>query len=177
MLKLISNNDPSVTFQKPKQKDNTSKVWTYFSIVHFQKIKQDYVICDSCKSFISYKAATGTGGMQKHVECCRKISNSLGGQNDSKITEYFDSRKNKSNFVPPRLKNKITNALVEFVILDGRTFEIVNGPDFINLVECVLVAGRTLLESSTVSASDLIADSITVKLKFFVLISFSFFHF
>ena len=44
---------------------------------------------------------------------------------------------------------------MEFVILDGRPFEIVNGPGFINLVECVLGAGRTLLESSTVSASDL----------------------
>ena len=93
--------------------------------------------------------------MQKHVEFCRKISNLLDGQNDSKITKYFDSIKKKSNFVPSRLKNKITNALVEFVILDGRPFEIANGPGFINLVECVLGAGRTLLESSTVSASDL----------------------
>ena len=93
--------------------------------------------------------------MQKHVECCRKISNLLDGQNGSKITKYFDSIKNKSNFVSPRLKNKITNALVEFVILDGRPFEIVNDPGFINLVECVLGAEPTLLESSTVIASDL----------------------
>ena len=104
--------------------------------------------------------------MQKHAECCRKISNLLDGQNNSKIAKYFDSIKNKSNFVPSRLKNKITNALVEFVILDGRPFEIVNGPGFINLVECVLGAGRTLLESSTVSASDLRPPSPLKKSQF-----------
>ncbi|CAF1392444.1 unnamed protein product [Rotaria sordida] len=126
-------------------------------------MKQDYVICDSCKSLISYKAQTGTGGMQKHIECCRKISNVLDEHNESKITKYFHSAKNKLNYVPLKLKNKITNSLVEFIILDGRPFEIVNGPGFINLIECVLGVGRTLLESSTVSASDLIADPTTLS--------------
>ncbi|CAF4654317.1 unnamed protein product [Rotaria sp. Silwood2] len=163
LLKLISNNDSSVTFQKPKQKDNMSKVWTYFSTIHFQKMKQDYVICDSCQSLISCKAQIGTGGMQKHIECCRKISNTLDEHNECTITKYFHSTKIKSNYVPLKLKNKITNSLVEFIILDGRPFEIVRGSGFINLIECVLGVGLTLLESSTVSASDLIADPITLS--------------
>ncbi|CAF2784011.1 unnamed protein product [Rotaria sp. Silwood2] len=139
------------------------KLRTHFSIIHFQGNKQDYVICDSCKSIISYKAAAGTGGMQKYVDSCRKISNLLDEPNETKITKYFNSTKNKSNCIPLKLKNKITNALTEFIVLDSRPFEIVNGSDFINLIECVLGAGRTLLESSTVSACDLIADSRTIS--------------
>jgi len=137
-------------------------------------MKQDYVICDSCRSLISYKTATGTGGMQKHVDSCRQISNLLEEKCETKITKYFNSTKNKSNCIPVKLKNKITNALTEFVVLDSKPFEIVNGPCFINLIECVLGAGRTLLESSNVSASDLIADSRTVKLKVFLVISSGF---
>ncbi|CAF4114238.1 unnamed protein product [Rotaria sordida] len=126
-------------------------------------MKQDYVICDSCKSLISYKAQTGTGGMQKHIECCRQISNVLDEHNESKITKYFHSTKTKSNYVPLKFKNKITNSLVEFIILNGRPFEIVNGSGFINTIECVLGVVRTLLESSTVSASNLIVDPKTLS--------------
>ncbi|CAF1386442.1 unnamed protein product [Rotaria sordida] len=126
-------------------------------------MKQDYVICDSCKSLISYKAQTGTGGMQKHIECCRQISNVLDEHNESKITKYFHSTKTKSNYVPLKFKNKITNSLVEFIILNGRPFEIVNGSGFINIIECVLGVVRTLLESSTVSASNLIVDPKTLS--------------
>ncbi|CAF3920088.1 unnamed protein product [Rotaria sordida] len=126
-------------------------------------MKQDYVICNSCKSLISYKAQTGTGGMQKYIECCRQISNVLDEHNESKITKYFHSTKTKSNYVPLKLKNKITNSLVEFIILDGRPFEIVNGSGFINIIECVLGVVRTLLESSTVSASNLIVDPKTLS--------------
>jgi len=170
LLQLVSNNDPSVTFEKPKQKDTMSKVWGYFSIVHIGKFKQDYVICDSCKSLLSYKAATGTGGMQKHLESCKKICDVHNEQNEVKITKYFNSTKNKSYSVPFKLKNKITNALAEFVILDGRPFEIVNGQGFINLMESVLGVVRALLESSPATASDLIADPRTVNLKLFLLI-------
>jgi hypothetical protein len=90
-------------------------------------------------------------------------------QNQTNMTEYFNSAKNRSNCISLKLKKKIINALIEFVVLDSRPFEIVNGQSFINLIECVLNAGRSLLESSTVSASDLIADPRTVKLKFILL--------
>ena len=55
LSQLISNGDSSITLQKRKQTDTISKLWIHFSVIHFQKIKQDYVICDSCKSLISYK--------------------------------------------------------------------------------------------------------------------------
>ena len=93
LSKLISKNDPCVACQKPKPKDNLSKLWAYFSIVHFQNIEQDYVICDSCKSLISYKAATGTGDMQKHVDSCGQTTTLLDEHNETRITKYFSSKK------------------------------------------------------------------------------------
>ena len=165
LSQLISNGDSSITLQKRKQTDTISKLWIHFSVIHFQKIKQDYVICDSCKSLISYKPATGTGGMQKHVDSCSQISKLLDKQNEPKITGYFQSPKNKSNSIPTKVKDRIRDALTEFVVLDNRPFETVNGAGFMKLMECVLGVGRTLPRSS-LSAVDLVPDSRTVRSEF-----------
>ncbi|CAF4865399.1 unnamed protein product [Rotaria socialis] len=164
LLQLISTNDSTIAFiQKPKQSDSTSKIWNYFSIIHVNNVKQNYVFCNACKSIISYKIVTGTGGMQKHIASCGKISKNRVEQKEAKITQYFNSSKTKAKAVSIKQKNKITNALAEFVVIDGRPFETVNGLDFTNLIECVLTTGRTLLESSNVNANDLTADSRTIS--------------
>ncbi|CAM4912018.1 unnamed protein product [Rotaria socialis] len=164
LLQLISTNDSTIAFiQKPKQSDSTSKIWNYFSIIHGNNVKQNYVFCNACKSIISYKIVTGTGGMQKHIASCGKISKNRVEQKEAKITQYFNSSKTKAKAVSIKQKNKITNALAEFVVIDGRPFETVNGLDFTNLIECVLTTGRTLLESSNVNANDLTADSRTIS--------------
>ncbi|CAF3389170.1 unnamed protein product [Rotaria socialis] len=115
------------------------------------------------KNYHSVAHVTGTGGMQKHIESCGKISKNRIEQKEAKITQYFNSSENKSKDLSIKQKNKITNALAEFVVLDGRSFETLNGLGFINLIECVLTTGRTLLESSNMNANDLIADSRTIS--------------
>ena len=70
-----------------------------------------------------------------------------------------------------KLKNKITHALAEFIILDRRPFEIVNGAGFQSFVECALGVGRNLLELYAISASDL--SDYLLKSKTIVIRSFS----
>ncbi|CAF3620059.1 unnamed protein product [Rotaria sordida] len=53
--------------------------------------------------------------------------------------------------------------LHEFLVHDGRTFEVINGSSFIYLIECILDVGHTLLGSSTGCATDLIDDSRTIS--------------
>src|ERR1700722_18158535 len=102
LKELISNKNVSVTFSKQNDKDHTSKVWLHFSTIFVHSIKQDYVMCNSCMSLIAYKHTTGAGGMQKHIDACSKNS-SIGELSENKMTSYFNSTKNKSNYVPPEL--------------------------------------------------------------------------
>ena len=50
-----------------------------------------------------------------------------------KITLYFNKTKNKSNYVSPQIKAKLTKKLCEFIILDSRPFETVSDNSFISL--------------------------------------------
>ena len=102
LKQLIFNKNVSVTFSKQNEKDHTSKVWLHFSTIFVHSIKQDYVMCNSCMSLIAYKHTTGTGGMQKHIDACSKNS-SIDELSGNKITSYFNSTKNKSNYVPRQL--------------------------------------------------------------------------
>src|SRR5277367_4525425 len=91
LLKLISIKDVSVTFSKENEKNHASKVWSNFSSIFVKNVKQDFVMCDSCMSLITYKSATGTGGMQKHIESCSEKPLLIKELNASKITSYFYS--------------------------------------------------------------------------------------
>jgi hypothetical protein len=162
LLKLISIKDVSVTFSKENEKNHASKVWSNFNLVFVKNVKQDYVMCDLCMSLITYKSATGTGGMQKHIESCPKKPLLINESNSNKISLYFNSTKNKSNCVSRKLKDEITNALTEFIIRDTRPFETVKGDGFVNLINVTLNAGHGLLDSSTICAADLLADPRTV---------------
>ena len=165
LQQLISDKDSSVTSLKHNENDRSSKVWSFFSTICVNNIKQDFVICESCKSLIVYKYTTGTGGMQKHMISCTDKPSSTDESNGRRITSYFNSTKNKQKHVPQQLKDKITNALTEFVIIDSRPFETISGTGFVNLINVVLSTGRTLLDSSTISASDLLVDPRTVSSK------------
>jgi hypothetical protein len=56
--------------------------------------------------------------------------------------------------------------------LDSRSFETVNGIDFINLVGVILSTGRTLVDSSAISASDLLIDPTTVSSEILFILIF-----
>ena len=45
LKQLISTKDASVIFSKQKQNDRTSEIWSYFSTIFVNNIKQDYVPC------------------------------------------------------------------------------------------------------------------------------------
>ena len=101
--------------------------------------------------------------MLSHV---KKKPSSINDLNEAKITSYFNSTKDKTNHISQELKDKIRSALTEFIILDSRPFETIKGQGFINLIDIVLSTGRALLNSSTISASDLLANPRTVVPKF-----------
>jgi hypothetical protein len=117
---------------------------------------------------------------QKCDELERLTSQKINEQNEELIqirltlSRHIQDQDAIRQTIDSMMSTVFKNALAEFVILYGRPFEIVNGLGFVNLMESVLGVGRALLESSSVSASDLIADLRTVNLKLFPLILLSF---
>ena len=63
LKQLISTKNVSVIFPRQMQNYRTSEIWSYFSTIFVNNIKQDYVLCQSCMLLIAYKHSTGTGGM------------------------------------------------------------------------------------------------------------------
>ena len=74
LIQLISDKNTEVLFSKENGKGHISKVWLNFSTVFVSNVKQDYVICNSCMSLITYKHSAGTVGTQKHIESCLQMS-------------------------------------------------------------------------------------------------------
>ena len=74
-----------------------------------------------------------------------KKPSSINDLNETKITSYFNSTKSRTNHISQELKDKITSALTEFIILDSRPFETIKGQGFINLIDVVLSTGNVLL--------------------------------
>ncbi len=85
LKQLVSAENILVTYPKQNEKNHTSKVWPHLRRIFVYNIKEDYIFCESCKLLITYKHATGTGGMQKHIASCSQKSCSVDGLNEKKL--------------------------------------------------------------------------------------------
>lgn len=154
---LINLRDTRLSFVKPET--SSSSVWLHFSYVYVDNRKLNFVSCDKCKEVLQHKSTDGTSSMTKHKKSCEKEKNIH--HNSSSIKEYF--RPKTAPSIPRNLKEKITNACVEFVAVDNRAFEIVSGDGFSNLVRSVFNAGQILNKSRDISGSDLLPNPSTVS--------------
>ena len=154
---LINHRDTSLTFVKPET--SSSRAWRSFSYVYVNDRKQDVVSCDKCKDVLQHKSTDGTSSMVKHQKSCEKEKSIY--HNSSSIKEYFNPKTTSS--IPRNLREKITNACVEFVALDNRAFEIVSGDGFMNLARTIFNAGQDLKKSRDINVSDLLPHPTTVS--------------
>ncbi|CAF3377684.1 unnamed protein product [Rotaria socialis] len=93
-----------------------------FNLVLVNDVDQDFVICDICRTIVTYKSSTGTGGLKKHLASCDKST--LSNTTQSTITTYYTT--STPSIIPEKIKKEVTNAYLEFIALDGRPFEIVS---------------------------------------------------
>ncbi|CAF4757485.1 unnamed protein product, partial [Rotaria socialis] len=71
---LFKKNDTSIALKKVKQTDHGSSFWPRFSLVFVNDVGQNFVICDKCRTIVTYKSSTGTGGLKKYLASCDKIT-------------------------------------------------------------------------------------------------------
>ncbi len=94
----------------PKQSEtnHASKLWSYLSRIFVYNIKEDYIFCESCMLLITYKHATSTGGMQKHIASCSRKSCSV---------DELNERCQKYEIVCVGDNLNAVNLVIEYVII------------------------------------------------------------
>jgi hypothetical protein len=140
---LVKQKHLSLRFMKRTQTDRMSKWLSRFSLILVDDVRQDFVICDTCKTVVPDKTSTGTGGLQRHVESYEgKTKDALANQTD--ITSFFPAHNSSKSGMVNRMETSITTACAEFVATDGRSFETTNGSGFKRLFGLAFQAGRSL---------------------------------
>ncbi|CAF0948747.1 unnamed protein product [Rotaria sordida] len=159
---LVQQNDSSISYTKPEETSTMSKYWSEFSQIYVNDLKQNFIICDNCKSTLVYKSSTGSGCMQVHSRSCQsKKENFNPGSHQQKINHYYKSNGEKK--IPKQVKNAITSCYMEFVVKDGRAFRLGQGEGFISLVKQLFNAGRIMSSSSNIAVEELLPDPTTVS--------------
>ncbi|CAF3071012.1 unnamed protein product [Rotaria sp. Silwood2] len=156
--RLIKQNDLSITLKQVEQTDRASSFWSQFNLICVNKIVQNFVICNICQTIITYRSATGTGGLKKHSISCKKTSSPKATQ--STITTYYGK---KPSIVPVKLKKQITDAYVDFILLDSRPFKIVSDVGFRQLLQIVYNAGKCSSNLGVLDFADALPHPTTVS--------------
>ena len=72
ITKLIASESTPVALVSSVVHERSSNCWSSFKRVPVRNVPQDFAICNTCKTLITYKTSTGTGGVQKHADSCTK---------------------------------------------------------------------------------------------------------
>lgn len=175
--RLVLENSTSISYTKPNESSKTkfSKHWDSFSQINISNVKQEYIVCDHCKTILVYKSSTGSGCMISHLRFCQsklKQLNSSGEQQT--INNYYKSTSNEKKEIPKHIKRAITKSCVEFVAEDGRAFHLLQGTGFARLAKELFDSGRRLSSSTNVNIEDLLPVPSTVN-KFYCIRSYKYF--
>ena len=158
ITQLIKNSDVHLVFGKPKT--SSFQAWLTFSYVYINNQKQDFVCCDICKEVLHHKPMDGTSSMIKHKRICEQTKKNI-HNNSTSIQGYF--RPKTIQPILTKLKEKVTSAVVEFVCLDNRAFELIASDGFIHLAQIIFNVGQDLYKSHDIYVSNLLPDARTVS--------------
>ena len=104
LMQLIIHKNDSATCSKENEKNHASKVWSRFTTIFVHKILKNHVMCNYCMSLIVYKHSTGTGGMQKRIECCLNKSLSTDERDEKKLLHILIKQKTSQAMFLRKLK-------------------------------------------------------------------------
>jgi hypothetical protein len=158
--RLLKQNHSSITFKQVQQTDRGSSLWPQFNLIFVDNIIQNFVICIKCRTIIAYRSATGTGGLKKHAISCEKPSSSKAIQ--SAITTYYGK---KPSIVPEKLKTEVTDAYIDFVLLDSRPFKIGSDAGFRQFLQVVFNAGKSSINLESIEFPDVLPHPTTVSVS------------
>ncbi len=103
---LVTSNDPSVSFTKPK--NVRSECWSNFSQVYHEGNPLDYIICLQCKTVLKWTSENGTRVMSHHN--CLNNSISMTPTRQRTISSYYQPSSASKEY--PLSQKRITEACV-----------------------------------------------------------------
>ena len=136
---LVKKKDARLSFAKPPC--GKSSYWDKYQEVLINNVRQRYVICNDCRSILTWIPSNGTGVMKKHSVGCLKAK-VLPPETQPRITSSF---KQDSQVTPNQLrsfKTKILRGAAEMCVLDSRPFNIFHGNGFEEFVKQIFDAGK-----------------------------------
>ncbi|CAF1452053.1 unnamed protein product, partial [Rotaria sordida] len=142
---LVTLNDPSISFTKPKNK--RSECWSNFSQIYHENNPLDYIICLQSKTVLKWTSEDGTRVMSHHNCLNKSISTTPSRQRT--ISSYC--QQSSASKECPFFQKCIAEASVEYCGVDCRQFESIAGVDFMNLAKQLIIAGASLGTSVTVN--------------------------
>ncbi|CAF1449139.1 unnamed protein product [Rotaria sp. Silwood1] len=77
---------------------------------------------------------------------------------------YYENK--KPSVLPKKLKKEITDAYIDFVVLDGRPFEIAFGSGFKQFLQVIYNAGKSSSNTQSIDISDYLPHPTTVSIHF-----------
>jgi hypothetical protein len=136
---LVKKNDTCLSFAKPPC--GKSSYWDKYQEVLINNVRQRYIICNDCRSVLTWIPSNGTGVMKKHSIGCPKAKE-LPPKAQPCITSAF---KQISQVTPNQLrsfKTKILRGATEMCVLDSRPFNIIGGKGFEEFTKQIFDAGK-----------------------------------
>ncbi|CAF0921012.1 unnamed protein product [Didymodactylos carnosus] len=133
---LVTAKDPTISFIEPAI--SRSDCWTSFSQIQLSKISQDYVVCLSSGTVLKWISENGTKVMKNH-SCPKKNgirSITLKGRQRT-TSSYCEAQPNDY----AAIKHQLTEACIEYCVVDSRSFESVSDDGFISLAKQLMDAG------------------------------------
>ena len=153
ITKLIKSDSPSIILSSPTKTQRSSKSWSSYKLVSIDNVPQNFAMCVACKTLVTFKNSTGTGGLQKHIDSCTSQTTITNNQTtlDSLLVpitsdSFFSSKdvqQQRNSSLPKTLRRSLNLAFVEFVALDCRSFETIRGRGFTRLIHQVFKAGQS----------------------------------
>ena len=154
---LVTSNDPSVSFTKPK--NVRSDCWSSFSQVYHEGNPLDYITCLHCKTVLKWTSENGTRVMSHHN--CLNKSITMTPSRQRTISSFYQPSSAKKEY--PLFQKRITEACVEYCAIDCRPFESIAGAGFVNLAKQLINAGASL--GTSVPVDDLLPHPSTVSIQ------------
>ncbi|CAF4776542.1 unnamed protein product, partial [Rotaria sp. Silwood2] len=151
---------------KPSETTKTkiSKHWNNFSQIYVSNVKQDFIVCDDCKTILIYKPSTGFRCMINHLRSCpSKLKHDNSSDEQQKINNYFNKNSNDNKQIPKSIKRAITTSYAEFVAEDSRSFKLLQGLGFIRLAQQLFDSGQRLPSSIPIDIENLLPAPTTVS--------------
>ena len=136
---LVKKKDQSLSYVKPSSA--RSLLWDKFQEILVNNVRQGFIICNDCRSILTWTSSDGTNVMKKHLISCIKAKN-LTPKTQPRITSLF---KETTQVTPQQLrffKNKILHGAVEMCVLDSRPFNITHGKGFEEFSRQIFDAGK-----------------------------------